>query len=60
MCDLKTLSRRCREFRESISRTQEDVANETGYTIGNISKFERGYNNNLKIYLWYAERGFKL
>lgn len=60
MLDIKTVSRRCREYRESINRTQADVAEDTGYSVENVSKFERGFNNNLKIYLWYAERGFSL
>lgn len=47
-----------KKFRQSLGYKQIDVANELGYSLENISKFENGKNNNLKIYLWYIEKGF--
>lgn len=50
--------KRLKKFRQSIGYKQIDVANELGYSLENISKFENGKNNNLKIYLWYVEKGY--
>lgn len=47
----------CRNFRRGIGKTLSDVANDTGYTISNISAFERGKNNNAYIYMWYTQHG---
>ncbi len=55
------LGKLCKEYRTNKLRlTQSDVARDTGYSLENISKFECGNNNNLKIFLWYLNRGFKL
>lgn len=53
----RDLGATCRRFRKSIDKKLSDVARDTGYTLQNISAFERGQNNNMKIYLWYVERG---
>ena len=53
----RDLGATCRRFRKSIGMNLSDVARDTGYTIQNISTFERGQNNNMKIYLWYVNHG---
>lgn len=53
----RDLGATCRRFRKSIDMTLSDVARDTGYTIQNISAFECGHNNNMKIYLWYVDHG---
>lgn len=59
MTDLKTLGRKCRSLRRSLSKTQSDVANETGYTSKSISAFENGRVNNAIILLWYINHGLE-
>lgn len=53
----RDLGATCRRFRKSIDKKLSDVARDTGYTLQNISAFERGKNNNMKIYLWYINNG---
>ena len=58
---LKLIGRMCKKYRTEVLKVpQSIVANETGYSVENVSKFECGKTNNLKIYLWYEKRGFKL
>lgn len=47
------LGKICKEFRQSNKVTQMQVAAELGYSVENISRFERGYNRNYTILLWY-------
>lgn len=61
MIELMNVGKLCKNYRiNTLKLNQSDVAKETGYSIENISKFECGNNNNLKIFLWYLNRGFKL
>lgn len=57
--NLVDLGNQCRKFRYESGFTQSDVAKETGYSVDNISKFENGKTNNLKIFMWYLRKGFK-
>lgn len=50
----------CKDFRMSQGYLQSDVSKDTGYSIENISKFENGNNNNMKIFLWYLRKGLKI
>lgn len=50
----------CKEYRMSLGYLQSDVSRDTGYSIENISKFENGNNNNLKIFLWYLRKGLRI
>ncbi len=50
----------CKDFRMSLGYLQSDVSKDTGYSIENISKFENGNNNNMKIFLWYLRKGLKI
>lgn len=58
MQNLSLIGKKCKEFRISIGLLQSDVAADTGYSIENVSKFENGNNNNLKIFMWYVQKGF--
>ncbi len=58
MQSLYLIGKKCKEFRISIGLLQSDVAADTGYSIENVSKFENGNNNNLKIFMWYVHKGF--
>lgn len=57
MVDLKNLGLKCKEFRVSLGVLQSDVANDTGYSLENISAFETGRNDNARILLWYFMHG---
>lgn len=43
----------CKRARRAHGMTQLDVANDTGYSVTNISEFERGRNNNALLLSWY-------
>lgn len=49
----------CRKWRVEHGYRQKDVAVDTGYTHQYISRFERGLANNMLIYQWYIERGYR-
>lgn len=55
--NLNIIGQKCKEYRQNIGLLQTDVAKDTGYSIENISKFENGNNNNMKIFLWYLRKG---
>lgn len=57
MIDLKEIGARCKEFRLSMGILQIRVAEDTGYSLENVSKFETGRNDNYRILLWYLEHG---
>lgn len=57
MIDLVNIGKMCKEYRLELGFLQSDVAKDTGYSIENVSKFENGNNNNLKIFLWYINKG---
>lgn len=59
MMNLVDLGNQCRKYRNDLKLTQSDVAKDTGYSVDNISKFENGKTNNLKIFMWYLRRGFR-
>lgn len=60
MQNLSLIGKKCKDFRISLGLLQSDVAVDTGYSIENVSKFENGNNNNMRILLWYINRGLKL
>lgn len=53
MNDLKHIGKMCADARRKNGLTQLQVAYEIGYTSENISAFECGRNDNLRIFLWY-------
>ena len=55
--DTKEIGKRCKEFRKKLGYYQSDVANQTGYSKENISAFETGRNDNVRIFMWYVEMG---
>ena len=57
--NLVDLGNQCRKYRNDLKCTQSDVARDTGYSVDNISKFENGKTNNLKIFMWYLRKGFR-
>lgn len=59
MMNLVDIGIECRKFRYGLGFTQSDVARETGYSVDNISKFECGKTNNLKIFMWYLRKGLR-
>lgn len=50
----------CQEYRKDKGITQKDVAEDLGYTIANISKFEHDKNHNYDILLWYINHGLNI
>jgi transcriptional regulator with XRE-family HTH domain len=59
MQSLILIGKACKDYRLSLGILQSEVAKDTGYSIENVSKFENGNNNNMKIFLWYLEKGFR-
>ena len=55
-----TIGQKCANFRRLIGISQQQVADELGYTRTNISMFENGENYNMTILLWYLKRGLEL
>jgi transcriptional regulator with XRE-family HTH domain len=55
-----TIGQKCANFRRLIGISQQQVADELGYTRTNISMFENGKNYNMTILLWYLKRGLEL
>ena len=58
--NLYNLGKVCREHRKVLGVSQAIVANETGYTRQNISKFENGNNINVIILGWYFNNGLTI
>ena len=57
IANTKEIGQRCKKFRERLGYYQSDVANQTGYSKENVSAFENGRNDNVRIFLWYVEMG---
>ena len=58
--NLRVLGQNCKKFRMYHGFYQTDVSNDTGYSKENISSFETGRNDNLRILIWYLEHGIKI
>lgn len=58
--DSLTIGQKCANFRRLIGVSQQQVADDLGYTRTNISMFENGKNYNMTILLWYLKRGLEL
>lgn len=55
------IGHRCGIYRKKILKSlQKDVAQETGFSIGNVSAFETGRNDSALILLWYLCHGLTL
>lgn len=55
--NLKEIGRNCKKYRKSCGLLQVDVAQDTGYSTENISAFETGRNDNMRLLLWYFSKG---
>lgn len=50
---------KCKLFRKyTLKATQREIADELGYSVSNISAFEKGSNTNYTILAWYVNKGF--
>ena len=59
--NMLVVGHRCAFYRKKVLKcTQVDVANETGFSVGNISAFETGRNDSSLILLWYMCHGMTL
>lgn len=47
----------CAKYRKEHGYRLRDIADDLGFTIGNISAFEHGRNDNGTILLWYVYHG---
>lgn len=56
---LREMGQRCKKYRVDHRYYQSDVAEETGYSVENISSFETGRNDNARILLWYLSHGMQ-
>lgn len=57
---LREIGDACRQFRKRQGYTQVHIAIDTGYTPSNVSHFENGANDNIKLLMWYIDHGFSL
>lgn len=54
-CDiLIDIGNKCREHRHSLQLRMSDVSEQTGYSIAQISKFERGLTDSAVMLSMYA------
>lgn len=60
MLNMKQLGIICKKYRKRSGYYQIHVANDTEYSVENISAFENGRNDNCRILLWYIEHGLTL
>ena len=54
---LKQVGRVCQLHRQALHKTQQDVADATGYSRNHIATFEAGKVSNVFILSWYLETG---
>lgn len=54
------VAKACKVFRMEQGYTQSEVAEEIGYSVGNVSAFEQGRNDSISIFMWYLDRGFTI
>lgn len=57
---LKTIGANCKRWRVDHGYFQQDVADDTLYSVENVCGFENGRNDNLRIVLWYMLHGMTL
>ena len=50
---------RCRDYRHALRLTMADVSEQTGYSIAQISKFERGLTDSAVMLTMYSTLTFK-
>ena len=59
--NMLSIGHRCRHYRKRVLKCRQiDVARETGFSVGNVSAFETGRNDNSIILLWYMLHGMTL
>ena len=59
--NMLVVGRRCGLYRKLVLKCRQvDVANETGFTVSNVSAFETGRNDSSLILLWYLSHGLTL
>ena len=51
---LTDIGKKCREYRHSLSLRMCDVSEQTGYSIAQISKFERGLTDSAVMLAMYT------
>lgn len=56
----KIIGNNCKLWRVNHGYFQMDVANDTHYSIENVSSFENGRNDNYRILLWYILHGMTI
>lgn len=54
------ISTLCKNYRKTIGKTQQQVADDLKMSVQNICDFENGRNRNLNILLWYTAHGMDL
>lgn len=57
---IKRIGRICAAYRKDHNYEQKDAAKDTGYSLENISSFENGRNDNVRIFLWYVSKGLNM
>ena len=58
---LSYIGKYCKNYRQkNTGALQTNVAIDTGYSLENISAFERGLNDNMRIFLWYLTNGLDI
>lgn len=57
---LRKVGKICRDYRETIGLTLANVAQDSGYSVSYISRFENGYASSVDILSWYVSHGLDL
>lgn len=57
---LKVIGKYCKEYRQRLELKQVDVSKATGYSLENVAAFEQGRNDNVRIFMWYVNKGLDL
>ena len=58
--DMVKVGTYCKNWRIKHGYTQGQIARDTHYSIENISVFERGGNDNSRIFVWYVNHGMSV
>lgn len=52
---LQQIGIKCRAYRHSLSLTLRETSEQTGYSVANLSKFERGHCDSAILLCMYAQ-----
>lgn len=57
---MKNIGTICKNHREILGITQNQVAQAVGCSVKNVSAFENGRNRSLRVFMWYVFNGLEI